>query len=184
MNTLSSILVFILANPLAQSKEIQLAVEQPVRRVYEECCMMKFAGEGGIPNRETLMTMHNIVDGWPDKFDELPLFETLEDGLYTRELHMPKATIIVGKIHKYPYYASVLKGKCLILSEFYNKTIEAPHSFTLPAGVKHIVFNLEDTVWSDVHTGTWGSIEEASEEIFASSYEELDEHLNIIKEVV
>ena len=153
-------------------------------RLKSEIAIVQFAGDGNIPTRKELMQIHNIINSWPDRIDDCELYESLNDGLYTRELHMPKGVIVAGKIHKYPYFVSILKGKCRLLSEHYNKIVEAPMTFTLPAGIKHIVYNLEVTVWSDVHTGTWSSIEEASEEIFASSYEELDEHLNIINERV
>ena len=180
LGTVSSVLIYTLLNP---PTELTIKAQELINfRLASEKAIVAFAANGHIPTRKDLMDMHRIIEKWPDRIDDYELFENLEDGLYTRELHMPKDVIVVGKIHKYPYHVSILKGKCRLLSEYYNKIVEAPMTFTLPAGIKHIVYNIEDTVWSDVHTGTWDTIEEAGEEIFAANYEELDKFLNIVNE--
>ena len=114
--------------------------------------------------------------------DESPheIFHSFADGMYKREMHIKAGHIIVGAIHRNDYFISVTKGRVWLTSEFYNKELIAPCSFVAPAGVKHIGYHLEDTVWTDTHKVSSANIEEAEKEIFVGSYEEFDDMNNVI----
>jgi hypothetical protein len=135
-----------------------------------------------IKTREDVLEFEKEITDMDTAFDECPypLFHSFADGMYTREIHFNKGDLIVGAIHKNEYFVNVLKGRIWVVSEFGAKEIIAPASFTAKAGVKHIGFTLEDTVWSDTHKVNSDNVEEAEKEIFADSYEELDRHNNIL----
>ena len=131
--------------------------------------------------RQDILDLGEYVENHPDNLgkDPFPLFHTFADGMYTREMHVPAGALIVGAIHKNEYFVTVLKGRIWVINEFGGSDIQAPASFTAKAGVKNIGYVLEDLVWSDIHKTDKTTIEEAENDILASSYEELDEYLNI-----
>lgn len=133
-------------------------------------------------SRQDILNLQEYIESMPTSFNECPypLFHSFADGMYTREIHFNKGDLIVGAIHKNEYFVNVLKGRLWVVSEFGAKEIVAPASFTAKAGVKHIGFTLEDTVWSDTHKVSSNNVEDAEKEIFADSYEELDYSNNVI----
>jgi hypothetical protein len=84
---------------------------------------------------------------------ELPQVDMLlkhyfSNGVYTRELHIPKGTMILGKIHRYECINIISKGKIAIYDNETDYTIlEAPHTFISDAGVSKLGISLEDTIW-------------------------------------
>jgi len=135
-----------------------------------------------IKTRKDVLDFEEDIKNMDNSFDECPypLFHSFADGMYTREIHFNKGDLIVGAIHKNEYFVNVLKGRIWVVSEFGAKEIIAPASFTAKAGVKHIGFTLEDTVWSDTHKVNSDNVEDAEKEIFVDSYEELDSYNNIL----
>lgn len=137
-----------------------------------------------ITTREGLLDLAEFVGNMPSNLgeDPFPLFHSFADGMYKREIHIPKDHIVVGKIHRNEYFVNVLKGHLWCVSEFGVKNLIAPCSFKAPKGVKHIVYTLEDTVWSDTSKTDKTNVKEAEKELFAESYEEL-EYKNVIEEL-
>jgi len=171
----SSILVFSLINPLAESKELQQAVSQPIKRIYEEAVLIKFAADGLIPTREEIQTIQHIIEGWADAKhrEDYTIFHTFADGMYTREMHVEKGEIIVGEIHRNDHIVNLLKGSLIVIDEFGNRRLDAPCSFVSKSGVKRVGYILDDCVWQDIHRTEKTTIDEAEKEIFVSDYEEL-----------
>jgi len=132
--------------------------------------------------REDVLRLEEEIKDLPTAFEgnPYPLFHSFADGMYTREIHFNKGDFIVGAIHKNEYFVNVVKGRIWVVSEFGAKEIVAPCSFKAKAGVKHIGFTLEDTVWIDTHKVSTEDIKEAEKEIFCDSYEELDEYNGVI----
>lgn len=126
--------------------------------------------------REDILNFEQVIRNMPLAFDECPypLFHSFADGMYTREIHINKGDLVVGAIHRNDYFVNVLKGHLWVVSEFGSREVIAPTSFIAKAGVKHIVFTIEDTVWTDTHKTKQTSIDKAEKDIFVESYEELD----------
>lgn len=162
--------------------EIAAAAESIPMLSAEDLMMVHRKIFSEIKTREDILDFEAEIKAMETSFDECPypLFHTFADGMYTREIHFNKGDLIVGAIHKNDYFVNVLKGRIWVVSEFGPKEIIAPASFTAKAGVKHIGFTLEDTVWSDTHKVNSTTVEEAEKEIFADSYDELDRHNGII----
>lgn len=135
-----------------------------------------------IKTREDILWFQDRVGDMPAVFDakEIPLEHSFADGMYTRKMSVKQGTVLVGKIHKKDYFVNVLKGRLWLVNEFGSRDIIAPCSFTARAGVKNIGYFLEDTVWLDVHSVASTNIKDAEQEMFASSYQELDEYNNIL----
>jgi hypothetical protein len=72
-------------------------------------------------------------------------------GVYIRELHVPKGTFAIGKVHKAPHMDVILKGSCTYYTSDGNKKeVTGPATVLAPAGRNIGVFT-EDTVWLNVY---------------------------------
>lgn len=81
---------------------------------------------------------------------ELKCNHYFSHGVYTRELFIPKGTVLTGKIHRYSSVNIISKGKIRAISDKGIHDIEAPHVFVTGPFVKKAGFALEDTVWINV----------------------------------
>jgi hypothetical protein len=123
----------------------------------------------GITKLETqIRKMDGVIDG-----DCFPVKHTFADGIYVRELSVPKGMLVVTKIHKitHPYF--LLKGDVSVLTESGVVRIKAPFSGITPAGTKRICYIHEDCVWTTVHATKETDLDKIEEEIIAKTYEDL-----------
>jgi len=167
--------VFEKENNLSNIMETLNLKAQDLFRVYKKLFMKIKSRKDALEFEEEIKDMDTAFDECP-----YPLFHSFADGMYTREMHINGGDLIVGKIHKNDYFVTMLTGRAWVVSEFGSKELIAPCSFKAKAGVKHIGFHLEDTVWMDTHNIASSNIEDAEKEIFADSYEDLDRHNNVI----
>ena len=126
--------------------------------------------------REDIARIDNWIKNLPNAYTECPypLYQFLENGLYTREIHMRKGDLVCSRIHKHDYFIAVLKGICWVINEYESRTVIAPCAFSIKGGAKNILFILEDTVWIDTHTVTAKTKQDAENEIFVESYAMLE----------
>ena len=134
-----------------------------------------------VKTRKDILGFEQVIKNMSTAFDECPypIFHSFADGMYTREIHINKGDLAVGAIHRNDYFVNVLKGRLWVVSEFGSREIIAPDSFIAKAGVKHIVFTLEDTIWTDTHRTNETVIDAAEKEIFIESYELFDREKKI-----
>jgi hypothetical protein len=104
--------------------------------------------------------------------DAFPLRHTFADGMYVREISVPKGYLVVTKIHKLSHPCFVLKGDCTVLTEDGPKRIKAPYHMITPAGTKRIVYVHEDTVWVTVHKTNETELDKIEEEIILPKFED------------
>ena len=72
-------------------------------------------------------------------------------GLYIREAHYPKNTMIVGQEHLSEHMNVLLKGSINVVDgDGQVQTLVAPHMFVAKAGSK-VGFTLEDVVWQNIY---------------------------------
>ncbi len=105
---------------------------------------------------------------------ELPVTETLADGLYIREVFIPKGSVIVGALHKLPSANICAQGRISILgSDGSRHEISAPFSAIGQSGAAKIGFAIEDTRWINVFHVKSESLETVRAEIAYSDFETL-----------
>jgi len=74
------------------------------------------------------------------------------DGVYSREITIPKGTLLTGKIHKTRHLNIISAGKISVWSPTEGvREITAPFSFVAEPGTRRVGFAHEDTVWTCVH---------------------------------
>jgi len=105
---------------------------------------------------------------------EIPVKETLCEGVYTREVFIPKGTVLVGEIHKTTHISLLTKGKICVISEDGREILDAENNtITLisKAGTKRAGYTLEDSVWITIHKTKRKSIKKIKQDIISPSYE-------------
>ena len=109
-----------------------------------------------------------------------PLKQTLEGGLYTRELFMPKGSVIVSMIHKQQHPSFLLKGELSYLTdEGEIKKIKAPSTVFTQEGTQRVFYIHEDSDWCCVYKTNAKTFEEAEADVYVDTWQELPEELII-----
>lgn len=112
--------------------------------------------------------------------DVCPLKHSFSDGIYVREIFLPKGVLVVGKIHKHEHPNFILKGEVTVFTESGGcERIKAPCSMISPAGTKRAVYVREDTVWITVHSNpnNTQNLKELEDLIIAKNYGEYEKHI-------
>lgn len=82
---------------------------------------------------------------------DCPVFHKFSPGLYIRELHMPKDSIVLGHYQRFEQLCFLTKGTLIFHNEDGSNTeMSAPQVFTAPAGRK-LAFVVEDAIFTNVH---------------------------------
>jgi len=103
-----------------------------------------------------------------------PLKQTLEGGLYTRQLFMPKGHIVISMIHKQQHPSFLLKGKVSYLTDSGEiVTVEAPHVIFTQTGTQRVLYIHEDTDWCCVYKTDAKTFEEAEADVYTEDYKTL-----------
>lgn len=114
--------------------------------------------------------------------DTCPLKHSFADGIYIREITMPKGMLISSKIHKTnsPYF--VLKGELTVITGAGQVRIKAPAWGITEAGTKRILYIHDETIWITVHATSETCLKKIEDEIIAKSYDELPENVKRLLE--
>ncbi len=81
---------------------------------------------------------------------EFEVKHTFLNGMYMRELFIPKGSLLIGKIHKLPCLNVVSKGDISVLTESGSARVTAGYSVQSPAGIQKVGYAHEDTVFINV----------------------------------
>ena len=103
-----------------------------------------------------------------------PLKHTFADGLYIREIFMPKGQIISTGIHKieHPYF--VQKGDVSVLTDEGIIRIKAPYNGITKPGTKRLIYMHEDTIWITVHATDKLKPEDVLKDVLAKDFNDPD----------
>ena len=114
-------------------------------------------------------------EGW-DKY--FPLKQHLEGGLYTRELFMPKGSVVVSMIHKQNHPSFLLKGELSYLTDDGEVVrIKAPHKIFTKIGTQRVLYMHEDCTWCCVYKTNAKTFEEAEADVYTNDYKDLPNEL-------
>jgi len=107
---------------------------------------------------------------------ELPVKHYFVNGLYARELFIPKGTILTGAIHKTEHLC-VMTGDIEIRSEQCGGRYTGYQMFVSTPGVKRIGYALEDTTFTTLHPTDETDISELEKLLVVQTYEEYEQYL-------
>ena len=119
--------------------------------------------------REKVFKAEKLMLQMPQR--ELEVKHHFSHGIYARELFIPKDTILVGKLHKYPQLNILSMGDISVLIDEKVKRIQAPFTVVSPAGAKRIAYTHDDSIWITIH-GTDETDVDAIEETFTANSEQ------------
>ena len=112
---------------------------------------------------------------------ELPVTHHFADGIYGREMWMPKGTLAVGKIHRTRHLSVIAQGAIAVATPEGLTRIQAPAIWVSPPGAKRVAFALEDTVWITVHPTDTEDIDVIEQRLIAPSFDMInDDTLDVV----
>ena len=77
---------------------------------------------------------------------------TFAEGIYIREMHLKKDSILIGEIQKFDHVIFLLEGTIKIINESGEyKLLSAPMVFKSKGGTQRIGLAVTDVVWINVH---------------------------------
>jgi len=112
-----------------------------------------------------------------------PLKQHLEGGLYTRELFMPKGSLVISMIHRQQHPSFLLKGELSYLTDDGKvMRIKAPHRIFTQIGAQRILYMHEDCEWCCVYKTDAKTFEEAEADVYTNDYKKLPKEIIIKNE--
>jgi len=73
------------------------------------------------------------------------------DGLYAKQMTMPKGFMAGKHVHNYSHLSVLAKGKVVVRTDNEAQEYTAPACITIKAGEYHTVEALEDCAWFCIH---------------------------------
>ena len=113
----------------------------------------------------------------------MPLKHSFSEGIYVREIFIPKGMFVIGKIHKLCHTFFLMKGKLRMLTPNGVEEIEAPFYGNAEAGTKRVIVALEDTIFVNVHPNPQNikEMDKLEEKFIVSSYKEYEDYKLLTK---
>lgn len=105
---------------------------------------------------------------------EIEVFHHFSKGLYAREIRIPAGVLLTGKIHKHEHLNIILSGKCRIITDDTDQVLSGPCTFTAFAGVKKVIYAIENTVFMNVHATDLTDIDKIEREFVTEDYNDLE----------
>lgn len=99
----------------------------------------------------------------------LPLTHHLLNGLYAREIFLPKDTLLTGKVHNFDHISILSAGEVSVMTDDGVTRIKAPFTWISPAGTKRLIYVHEDTVWTTFHISQNTEIDALEKELVHDS---------------
>lgn len=87
-----------------------------------------------------------------DTTNLMPVKHHFSDGIYVREIFMPKGLIVVGKTHKTTHLNIVVSGRCEVMINGEIKEFKAGDVFESLEGSQKTLYIFEDCTWITIHT--------------------------------
>jgi uncharacterized RmlC-like cupin family protein len=82
---------------------------------------------------------------------DIPVRHYFSDGVYAREITIPKGALVTGKIHKYQQLNILSSGELSVwIEDGLIKRVKAPFTTVSPPGTKRIAFAHEESTWTTI----------------------------------
>lgn len=107
----------------------------------------------------------------------MPLEHFFAQGLYARQLTIPKDCVLTGAIHKFEHINILAKGDMTVVTEEGPRRIQAPCVMVSKPGTKRAGFAHEESVWITVHACEAKTEAEAEALLVTNSREDYERFL-------
>lgn len=105
---------------------------------------------------------------------DLPVFHHFSRGVYARELHIPKGTVLVGKIHKHTNLNIISRGDISVLTDDGIQRLGIGTHLVSSAGVQRAGYAHEDTIWTTIHGTDETDLAKIEAKFIAQDYAEYE----------
>ena len=113
---------------------------------------------------------------------DIPIDHYFCDGIYARTMYMPKGSVIVGKIHKYPQLNILAKGDVTVAMEDGPERLKAGWHKVCTPGAKRSFYAHEDSVWTVVLQTRLTDVEQIEKEFVAETEQEYLDFKNMLED--
>tara|TARA_R100000900_G_scaffold128057_1_gene103746 strand:- start:2868 stop:3338 length:471 start_codon:yes stop_codon:yes gene_type:complete len=109
-----------------------------------------------------------------------PIKHAFTDGVYIRQMDMPKGNAVIGAIHKHLHVWFLLTGHVTIATEDKTEDYIAPCYVISQPGTKRVIIANEDSTFVNIHKNPSNTtdLDKLEKEIVALNYEEYEEYIN------
>lgn len=76
------------------------------------------------------------------------------DGLYAKQMHLPKGYKAYSHKHTFSHLSILAKGKAQVTTDRGQEVFTAPACIDIAAGLNHEILALEDVTWFCIHATT------------------------------
>lgn len=127
--------------------------------------------------REQILNLESALSKMPGAVigdsDAMPLKHSFADGMYVREIFIPKGFVLTGKIHRHSHPNFLMSGEVIVVTENGGRErLKGPLSMISSPGTKRAIVALEDTVWITVHATNETDLEKIEDYVIAKSYDD------------
>jgi hypothetical protein len=102
-----------------------------------------------VPTLAQIQALEAELRKYPQLYDDT--HHHFAEGIYGRELRIPKGALLTGKMHKQQHLNFLVKGEITVWTEQGMKRLKAPQVIVSQPGCKRVGFAHEDTIWITVH---------------------------------
>jgi quercetin dioxygenase-like cupin family protein len=93
--------------------------------------------------------LHKLMEG---TFEiDLGVVHNFSDGLYAKQMFIPKGYTVGQHEHKFSHLSILAKGKVIVKTDDFEKEYTAPSCLEIKQGINHAIEALEDSVWFCIH---------------------------------
>jgi quercetin dioxygenase-like cupin family protein len=90
---------------------------------------------------------------------DLGVIHNFSDGLYAKQMFIPKGYVVGQHAHKFSHLSILAKGKVVVKTDAGEDNYEAPACLEIKKDINHAIEALEDTVWFCIHATDETNIE-------------------------
>ena len=102
---------------------------------------------------------------------DLGTIHHFSDGLYAKQMNLPKGYEAISHSHAYSHFSVLAKGKVIVMTDEDNFKFEAPACIEIKAGIHHKIVALEDATWFCIHATDETDIDKIDEVLIAKGGE-------------
>lgn len=101
--------------------------------------------------REKIMQLETVMLAMKDRAIQIETTHHFAQGIYMRQVRIPKGATVTGKIHKTEHLNILSQGKLQVLTEDGVKVLTASTVTLSQPGIKRAGYAIEESVWITVH---------------------------------
>lgn len=149
-------------------------MEQALALHLDEAGLIVPPSDDPLEVRDWITALTKYIQSLPGEVQiDMPVKHTFLQGMYMRELFIPKGTVLVGKIHKMECMNIVSKGDISVITETGSARVKAGYSVVTPAGMQKVGVAHEDTIFVNVFRTDETNPDTIEDALAWSSYEQM-----------